>query len=275
MFNHPIFYKKKLFILLELYGSLIKDGKARTFQSAIKMVREKGEEPRRLKKIMAEVERELNAGCSLIESLQITILYEIDLNRFENEAVFIKNSQVDTSAYSYFECTTHDWGKSSPEQIAAEEEFSEKAVEIMEKYGDDFERSVDELNKLYKNRPPEVKNGTIVESKLCQMCISMLTRARQEEAEALIIDWSEPIKDMSEINPAPVLLQIDGEKIQVFDIPRSLTFSNVSVFLGLADLPYWTKEETKGPFKVFIEDEVYSGEVHYQPVEKLLTVSLK
>ena len=150
MFNHPFFYKKKLFRLLELYGALIRDGKARTFQSAIKLVRLQGEEPKSIKLVVEEIERTLISGETLEVALAVSLIQGKDLEKYSNELEFIKNSAADTWQYSNFANKNQDWGGES--------------------------------------KPGDCPN--ILDSKICQLCFKIMIRALQEKAEAIIVDLS-------------------------------------------------------------------------------------
>ena len=150
MFNHPFFYRKKLFKLLDLYGALIRDGKARTFQSAIKMVRRQGDEPNSLKAYIHEIEMALISGETLEVSLSVSLpsIQEKDIRKYFKETEYIANSSADTWQYSNFVNKNQDWGNES--------------------------------------EPGEITQ--ILDSKICQLCIKIMIRAQQEKAEATIID---------------------------------------------------------------------------------------
>ena len=86
------------------------------------------------------------------------------------------------------------------------------------------------------------------ESKLIQLIAKILIRASQESCSEIEIDWQN--KD----EPSGVYMFRSGERFQVYDLPASLTEPIFFIILGLADLPYWEKQQNEGKFKLNIGD---------------------
>jgi hypothetical protein len=235
------FYQKELLEYLELCAALIRDEKVRTFQAAIRLIRQEKKEPLILIDYLFDVESSLFDGDSIYDAVQLeNTSFLLDEN--EPELAIINNTTQQTSEFPLFKNTEHDWG---------EDELESKLAQLW----------VGILIWAAKKRAVSCR-------------LSWQDCDKDLGTEELGHDL--PMEGFEEFfkTPGEVFMTYEKEEFKVFDLPGSLIQPMINISLGLADLPYWVKKPQKGNFTLKAERNHFEVSLHYQPEEKQLNFCL-